>query len=484
MSNFWLGWASFFTILFLLIMIAVVVSPYRRNKQADKNKTLMTFDGVKENDAPIPGIVFFGYLTFFIGAFVYLLLFPGIASWKGVLNWTGENDSVNGHIKNPDHEIAQLLATPTNTPLTVLAKNRDLTNAGESLFKDNCAACHTESAEGQYNYPNLIDKDWLYGGNDQHIVSSITHGRHGMMPAWSPQLTDPQISELTDYVMNINNAKEPNALFTDNCSACHGPDGKGNQAIGAANLTDDVWLHGGTKQEIHHSIATGFNNQMPAFDARFSDNQILLVGAYLRSIQTDYKVEPSAPLSQTADTNSLSKIPAAAESCIACHGKNGEGQGDVAPKLAGLSAHYIQNQLHNFQSGLRQNATMKSMVVRLDKKSIEDVSQYYAKQTSPHSKISPRGAQVIYNDPAARLVNQGDWQRQIPSCVTCHGTDTLGVDNFPRLAGQNAAYLENQLLDWQQNKRTGDHDNMMKNIAVKLSSDEIKAVANYLSKMK
>ncbi|GEA51625.1 hypothetical protein VIN01S_24290 [Vibrio inusitatus NBRC 102082] len=484
MSDFWLDWASVFTVLFLLCMVAAVVSLYRRNKQADKDKTLMIYDGVKENDAPIPSIVFFGYLIFFIGAFVYLILFPGIASWKGVLNWTGESDSVNGHIKNLDHEIAQMLKTPTNIPLTVLAKNSDLINAGKSLFKDNCAACHTVSATGQFNYPNLTDQDWLYGGNDQNIISSITHGRHGMMPAWKPQLTEPQISELTDYVINIKTEKKSNPLFVENCVACHSADGTGNQAIGAANLTDDVWLHGGTKEEIHHSITTGFNNQMPAFDTRFTDNQILLVGAYLRSIQTEYKVEPSEPLTQTTGGNSLSDMPFAANSCIACHGKLGEGLGDIAPKLAGLSAQYIQDQIHNFKSGDRQNATMKSMVARLDNESITEVADYYAKQKAPLKNISPRGSQVTYDDPAARLVNQGDWQRQIPSCVTCHGTDTLGVDNFPRLAGQNATYLENQLLDWQQNKRTGDPDNMMKNIAIKLSSDEIKAVAHYLSTMK
>ncbi|UJF18210.1 c-type cytochrome [Vibrio sp. SS-MA-C1-2] len=357
-----------------------------------------------------------------------------------------------------------------------------MTQAGEALFKDNCAACHTISGQGQYNFPNLIDSDWLYGGNDQHIITSITHGRHGMMPAWDTQLSDKQVTQLTQYVLNINNVKDVDPLFTANCSSCHGPDGKGNQAIGAPNLTDDIWLHGGTEQEIHHSIAKGLNNQMPAFDNRLTDNQILLVGTYLRSIQTDYPVQASAPIVAGNTSSSKIAMPAAAATCVGCHGQHGEGSGDVAPKLAGLSALYIENQIKHFQVGQRQNVTMKSMVAALDANSIKEVAEYYAKQPAPLKDKSPRGTTVIYTDPAAKLVNQGDWRRQIPSCVTCHGTATLGVDEFPRLAGQNASYLERQLLDWQQGKRTGDHDNMMKNIAVKLTKDEIKAVAQYLAK--
>ncbi|UJF18209.1 hypothetical protein L0B53_14450 [Vibrio sp. SS-MA-C1-2] len=117
MSNFWHDWSSVFTLLFFLCMVLAVVGLFRSNNKADSKKTLGTFDGIKENDAPIPNILFLGYLTFFIGAVVYLVLFPGIASWKGLLNWTGETDSVKGHVVNVDKVIETTLKTPTNTPL-------------------------------------------------------------------------------------------------------------------------------------------------------------------------------------------------------------------------------------------------------------------------------------------------------------------------------------------------------------------------------
>lgn len=484
MSNFWLDWASLFTILFLGCMVWAVAALYRTNKQAQRNKTLGSFDGIKENDAPIPSILFFGYLTFFMGAFVYLVLFPGIASWKGVINWTGENDSVTGHVKNLDKEIAQILDKPTNTPLTALSSNQDIVKAGESLFMDNCAGCHSESAKGQYHYPNLTDSDWLYGGNDKHIIISITHGRHGMMPVWEAHLTPAQLNEVTDYVMNINTEKKVDAVFAENCTSCHGADGKGNKAVGAPDLTDDVWLHGGSREEVYTSIAKGLNNQMPAFNNRLTQNQILQVGTYLRSIQDDYPVEVSDPVRITSTNSDGPSLPDSAASCVACHGKNGKSTGPAFPNLAGLSAQYIENQLNNFKRRKRVNATMSSMVAPLSDKDIIDIATYYSKQTAPLETVLPRGAVVVYDEPAARLVNQGDWHRGIPSCVTCHGTATLGVDSFPRLAGQNAKYIENQLIAWQQSKRTGDHDNMMKNVATKLTKEEVQAVAIYLSKMK
>lgn len=123
------------------------------------------YDGISENDGPIPTIVFGFYIIAFSGAVIYLLLFPGIASWKGLLNWSEIDDAYNGHSVNLNQQINEIVTKQSQDKMfTLLVQNKDITLWGEALYKDNCAACHTVSAKGQEPFPNLVDNDWLYGG--------------------------------------------------------------------------------------------------------------------------------------------------------------------------------------------------------------------------------------------------------------------------------------------------------------------------------
>lgn len=183
-------------------------------------------------------------------------------------------------------------------------------------------------------------------------------------------------------------------------------------------------------------------------------------------------------------TSSYAAIPTSAVSCGSCHGPQGQGLAELGPRLAGLSSDYIVQQVLLFHAGKRQKPTMKAMSMTIQGPAIKEAADYFAAQgvavVTPHL----RGEKASYTDPTERLVYQGDWDRIIPACVTCHGPSGLGTGKFPRLAGQQASYIKSQLLAWQKNTRSGDHDRVMGNIADKLTDTEIDALAQYFATLK
>ena len=197
----------------------------------------------------------------------------------------------------------------------------------------------------------------------------------------------------------------------------------------------------------------------------------------------------SALLSLTVSHSALAdqvKMPSSAAVCMSCHGATGMGMPNVAPMIAGLDPEYFNEQIKLFKTTGRSNPTMKAMAgtIPTDEES-NKLALYYASLGTPAlTKIEKRGDQVIIKNPAKKLVYQGDWSRDIPACATCHGPSTLGVDHFPRLAGQHADYIKSQLIDWQKGTRSGDADNVMGSIAKKLTTQEIDQLANYLSALK
>ncbi|WP_406667383.1 c-type cytochrome [Gallaecimonas sp. GXIMD1310] len=178
--------------------------------------------------------------------------------------------------------------------------------------------------------------------------------------------------------------------------------------------------------------------------------------------------------------------PAQLPVCGSCHGMQGQGIEPVGPRLAGLSADYIAGQLALFKSGARKNATMTPMAALLPTdKDVQAMAQYFASQPAPPvSKLHYRGEQVVYSDPAEKLAYQGDWSRNIPACVACHGPSGVGGGPIPRLAGQQQAYLETQLQAWRNGTRSGDQDAIMTQVAKKLTDAEIKAMAHYFAGIK
>ncbi|QUM76730.1 cytochrome-c oxidase, cbb3-type subunit III [Moritella sp. 24] len=481
--------SSVLSIIFFFIMVAVIYSQFRKNKTADSHKTVEQFDGIEEKDAPIPKVFFVAYLIAFTGAIVYLLLYPGVASWKGFVGWTQKDDAYVAKSIDLNSNINGVINAHTDEKIfTLLQKDPLVLQSGKALFGDNCSACHSQDATGQHNYPNLIDKDWLYGGSPQNIYTTIYNGRHGKMPAWKDTLSNDDIDELTQYVSQLNKGSfTSNDLFDANCSSCHGKDAQGTQGIGAPDLTDNIWLHGSTKSDIKRVIENGMRNKMPDFGDRLTQNQMLSLTSYIVSLQDEPEENIGFMQAKTYIFSRNEKpLPAVLTTCVGCHGLDGLGSVPDAPKLAGLKAVYIFNQLNLFSSGLRQNTSMKNAVSDLNVKDKLLAASYFSSLASPAiSQINPdKSAEGLINDPTERLIFQGDWQRALPACSTCHGQKTEGSPSFPRLAGQSSDYLEKQLFDWRTGARAGDQGQMMQNVVRKLTGDEIKSLSKYLSEIK
>jgi len=513
MTEAWYWWSGLLTSLFLIVMASAVYSTYRTNRGADKSKTLESFDGVDENDGPVPSLVFLGYFTFFIGAVVFLVLYPGIGNFSGVLGWSPEDDSVNAHRAPLESRVMGLVSGGAD--LTELMQQDDIVRAGASVFANHCAGCHGQDGRGQHNFPTLTDKDWLYGGDDRHLLATIRHGRNGHMPFWDDRLSADQVTALSGYIAaGLPQGDTSESVFVVNCASCHGVRGQGNYAVGGPNLVDDVWLHGDQMDDLEAIIYAGARNEMPAFDGQLSNGQIYAVASYVASLsRTEAGAYPDVD-DFLAGTASLTMTTAV---CAGCHGVDGAGIEGVAPELAALSVKYLNTQLLRFRRGERNNRAMQTVLEDMNRADITVAPEYFSglPPVTPDVVIrevdavvaagefedgtvvvetesivesvstipARRGDVVVYDDPFAELANQGDWDRGIPACVTCHLTAAVGSGPFPRLRGQDASYLARQLSAWQQGERSGDPDNMMGSIAKKLTDEEIRGLADYFSKL-
>jgi len=218
------------------------------------------------------------------------LLYPGLGSAKGSLGWssTGQYEAEQ---KKAGDAMAAVYAKYVAMPVEQLAKEAPAMAIGQRLFINNCAACHGSDARGSKGFPNLTDGDWLHGGSHEKIVETITNGRQGMMPPMAAAVgTSEDVRNVANYVLSLSGSPH-NSIAAQlgkpkfaACAACHGPDGKGNQAIGAPNLTDKVWLHGWGEDAIVAMVNNGKTNIMPAQAARLSKEQIYVLGAYIWSL--------------------------------------------------------------------------------------------------------------------------------------------------------------------------------------------------------
>lgn len=221
---------------------------------------------------------------------VYLILYPGLGTWQGTLAWTSraEHDAQRGANAA---RIERALAAFTPHSVGELARDPAALAVGRNLFLNNCATCHGSDGGGAPGFPNLTDSDWLWGGDPDTIVKTIADGRMGMMPPWQQALGDDGVEDVLDYVFSLQgrtltagDVKAGGVKFAQMCAACHGADGRGNAQLGIPNLTDDVWLHGGSIAAVRDSIAKGRAGTMPAHSARLGETRVKLLAAYVRSL--------------------------------------------------------------------------------------------------------------------------------------------------------------------------------------------------------
>jgi cytochrome c oxidase cbb3-type subunit 3 len=243
---------------------------------------------LEEFNNPLPRwwmALFYITIVFGLG---YLALYPGLGSYAGMLGWSshGQYDSEKAAAEARSKPLYDKFA---QVDIPALAHNAEANGMGQRLFLNNCAQCHGSDGGGRPGFPNLRDNDWLYGGTPEKIVETITGGRQAMMPAWGEQLGPDGVKKVANYVLSLSGSRHDAALaaegqvtFASICAACHGADGKGNQAMGAPNLTDHIWLYGnGSEKDVIETITKGRNGRMPAHEGVLSPEKIHLLAAYV-----------------------------------------------------------------------------------------------------------------------------------------------------------------------------------------------------------
>ncbi len=293
------GWSIFVaavTIGGMLFCLALLVIAARRKVVIGPDgkpeaTTGHVWDGdIVEMNNPLPRWWMVLFVLTVIVSGVYLALYPGLGSADGVLKWTSVNQ-YDAEQAKARSAMAEVYARYTGMSAAELAADAGAMGIGERLFINNCATCHGSDARGGKSFPNLTDTDWLYGGSHETIKETITQGRQGTMPPMAAAVGSAQdVRNVAHYVLSLSGSPH-NSLAAQLgrakfgvCAACHGADGRGNQALGAPNLTDRVWLHGWGEATIVGMINDGKTNVMPAQAGRLTDEQIHVLGAYVWSL--------------------------------------------------------------------------------------------------------------------------------------------------------------------------------------------------------
>jgi cytochrome c oxidase cbb3-type subunit 3 len=299
LSTFWQVWIAAIVLGSMIgCGLLIMYTSKGQNKEETDQTTGHSYDGIEELDNPLPRWWVFMFWATILFGFGYLSAY-GLGNYDGWLTVTVDDQEITWTSTNQwkaevqafDKEIAPLYAKYRATDIAELAKNEDALQTGQRLFKSNCSVCHGTAAKGAQGFPNLTDNDWLYGGKPENIKQTIMYGRQGAMPAWGPVLGDEGVVEMAQYVRSLSGlehsaeaAEKAAPKFQQLCMACHGADGKGNQLIGAPNLTDSIWLYGGATKQIEFTLKHGRNGNMPAQSEILGEDKVHVLSAYIYSL--------------------------------------------------------------------------------------------------------------------------------------------------------------------------------------------------------
>ena len=266
-----------------------------------------SWDGIKELNNPLPRWWLYTLYLCIIWAIGYTVAYPAwpmiSGATAGVLGYSTRAE-VAEDIARFDDANAEISAQLAAADFNTLSEDDDLmrfaTSAGGAVFRNNCAQWHGAGAAGAKGYPNLLDDDWLWGGDFENIGYTVRHGirneedwdaRYSQMTAFDEILSHDEIRAVVAHVRAISNqdhdaalATEGATLFMDNCAACHGDDGAGNRDLGAPNLTDAIWLYGGDPAAIEQTVRYARFGVMPNWGSRLTDAEIQAVTAYVHQL--------------------------------------------------------------------------------------------------------------------------------------------------------------------------------------------------------
>lgn len=315
MTSFWSWYITVLTLgtIFALTWLLLDTRKGQRSEQSDE-KVGHAYDGIEEFDNPLPNWWFWLFVGTIVFALGYLVLYPGLGNWKGILpgyealdtkndtafangqtGWTGVHEWEKEMAK-ADAKYGPIFAKFAAMPIEEVAKDPQALKMGGRLFASNCSVCHGSDAKGAYGFPNLTDADWRWGGTPDKIKESIMAGRHAVMPGWSEVIGEQGVSDVAAYVLTqLDDRKLPEgvkadpakgqALFATNCAVCHGPEGKGNPLMGAPDLTHPgAFIYGSSFAQLQQTIRYGRQGQMPAQAQLQGNDRVHLLAAYVYSL--------------------------------------------------------------------------------------------------------------------------------------------------------------------------------------------------------
>ena len=294
-SNFWSVFVTAVTLGGIVACGLLLWMAGRKKVMATADNTTghVWDEDLVEMNNPLPRWWVWMFVITIVFGLAYLAAYPGLGTFAGKLGWT-QLGEYHAEMDKAKAELAPLYARFADMKPEDMARDPQAHAIGERLFMNNCAQCHGSDARGSKGFPNLADADWLHGGAPEKIRETIAQGRTGVMPPMAAAVGTPEdVRNLSHYVLSLS--KSPHDSLRASlgkskfaaCAACHGMDGKGNQALGAPNLTDDVWLHGWGEAAITAMINNGKTNQMPAQVEKLTEAQIAVLASYVWSLSSN-----------------------------------------------------------------------------------------------------------------------------------------------------------------------------------------------------
>ena len=288
-SSFWPLFISAITVLGILGCALLLWLTNKTKVQASQDmSTGHVWDGdLREMNNPLPRWWVWLFIITIVFSVAYLIIYPGMGSYQGKLGWT-QVGQFEAEMAKAEEVTKPLYDKFMAMSVQEVAADEQAMAIGGRLFLNNCAQCHGSDARGSKGFPNLTDNDWLHGGEPENIKTTLVNGRIGMMPPMAAMVgSEDDVRNVANYVVSLSGSEHDAAraeLGKEKfmvCAACHGPEGKGNQMMGAPNLTDGIWLHGAGEKNIMAMINNGKTNQMPAQADKLSEAQIHVLTGYV-----------------------------------------------------------------------------------------------------------------------------------------------------------------------------------------------------------
>lgn len=288
-SDFWSWYVGVMTVVGIIACAVLLWTMSSRRVPGQKVETMghVWDEDLAEYNNPLPNWWRWMFYITVVFGLAYLVLYPGLGRFSGVLGWTslGQHESEQAQAAE---NYGPLFARYASMEVPEVAVDPQAREIGQRLFLNYCSQCHASDARGGKGFPNLADNDWLYGGDPAAIEATIAAGRTGMMPPFGQMLQEEGVKDVVAYVLSLSGgehdaaaAARGKATFGTYCAACHGPEGKGNPAFGAPNLTDNVWLHGGSASAIAETVRNGRTNQMPAWGEFLGKEKTRVLASYV-----------------------------------------------------------------------------------------------------------------------------------------------------------------------------------------------------------